>query len=100
MCPNPLAGPTAVGRRIASRLKFGVSGPHAGPTSARAAPPAAAASVATSAKCLSRRMVPPFVDGRERDRGQLRPGYDRTSVEFRILGPLEVWREGQPVHIE
>jgi DNA-binding SARP family transcriptional activator len=37
--------------------------------------------------------------GRERDRARLRAGYDRTGVEFRILGPLEVWREGRLVQV-
>src|SRR5438093_742066 len=98
--PKPLSGPPAAGRRTTSRLKFGVSGPHGGPTSACAAAAAAVVSVASSAKSLSRRMVPPLVDRSERDRGRLPPGYDRTGVEFRILGPLEVWHEGRQAQIE
>ena len=39
------------------------------------------------------------MSGGERGRLRLPPGYDRTGVEFRILGPLEVWREGRPVQI-
>src|SRR5919204_6831622 len=40
------------------------------------------------------------MSGGERGRLRLPPGYDRPGVEFRILGPLEVWREGRPVRIE
>src|SRR5919204_1294141 len=39
------------------------------------------------------------MSGGERGRLRLPPGYDRPGVEFRILGPLEVWREGRPVRI-
>src|SRR5919201_1772650 len=78
--PKPLP---AVGRRTTSRLKFGISGPQDGPSSARAVPATvtAAASIATSATSLSRRMLPPFVERRsERALGRLRPGYDRAHV--------------------
>ena len=35
----------------------------------------------------------------ERYGERLPAGYDRKGVEFRILGPLEVWHEGRPVQI-
>jgi DNA-binding SARP family transcriptional activator len=45
-------------------------------------------------------MIPPFVyDRKDRGGGRLPPGYDRGGVEFRILGPLEVRRDGRPVRI-
>jgi DNA-binding SARP family transcriptional activator len=51
---------------------------------------------------LITRIVPPSREAlnEERDRPWLRAGYDRSGVEFRILGALEVWDEGRLVRID